>query len=160
MMPLAFALAPHSRPDFSGLWRLHLEKSTFPRGPAPKEILVKIEHREPTLIQTMLVVAADGDEQQQTFTYDTTGGESTVATCGGEGQTRAHWNGSELVIESVLNDAVPKIAKASRSTRDYSQRSASIGLTAVARLTGSALAANATIATRSDAPRAVRRYFG
>ena len=102
MMPLAFALAPHSRPDFSGLWRLHLEKSTFPRGPAPKEILVKIEHREPTLIQTMLVVAADGTEQQLTFTYDTTDGETRNATGAGEGQSRAHWTGSELVIESKL----------------------------------------------------------
>lgn len=102
LMLVAFAFVAQSRPDFSGLWRLNLEKSTFPRGPAPKEILVKIEHREPTLIQTMLVVAADGSEQQLTFTYDTTGGETRNATGAGEGQSRAHWGGSELMIESVL----------------------------------------------------------
>ena len=100
-MPLAFALAPQSTPDFSGLWRLNLEKSTF-RGQAPKEILVKIQHRDPMLVQTMLVVGADGSERLLTFTYDTGGGESTNALAGEEMQTRAHWSGSELVIESEL----------------------------------------------------------
>jgi hypothetical protein len=88
-------------PNFSGIWRLNLEKSTF-RGPVPREILVKIDHRDPTMVQTMFVVAADGGQQVLTFTYDTIGGESTNAVGGGEAQTRAHWNGSELVIESEL----------------------------------------------------------
>jgi hypothetical protein len=101
MMLLAFALAPQSKPDFSGHWRLSLEKSTF-RGPAPKEVLVKIQHREPTLVQSMHVVATDGGEQRLTFTYDTAGGESTITVAGGEGSCRAHWKDSELVIESEL----------------------------------------------------------
>jgi hypothetical protein len=89
-------------PDFSGVWRLNLEKSTF-RGPAPKEILVRIQHREPTLTQTMLVVAADGGEQRWAFTFDTSGGESTNTSAAGEVQTRAHWeDGPELIIDSVL----------------------------------------------------------
>jgi hypothetical protein len=101
-MLLAFAFAAQTRPDFSGVWQLNLTKSTL-RGPAPKEILTKIQHREPILTQTILVVAADGGEQELTFTYDTTGTESTnVTMAGGEGQSRAHWNGAELVIDSVL----------------------------------------------------------
>jgi hypothetical protein len=63
---------------------------------------VKIQHCDPTLVQTMLVVAADGGEQRLTFTYDTTGGESTIAVASGEGPSCAHWNDSELVIESEL----------------------------------------------------------
>jgi hypothetical protein len=54
------------------------------------------------LTQTMLIVAADGGEQQRTFTFDTSGSESTNTTAAGEIQSRAHWNGSELVIDSVL----------------------------------------------------------
>jgi len=88
-------------PDLSGLWRLNLEKSTL-RGQAPKELLVKIQHREPMLIQTILNVAADGGEQQLTFTYDTTGALSTNVSGAGEVQSRARWSGSELVIESEL----------------------------------------------------------
>ena len=87
--------------DFSGLWQLNLEKSTF-RSQAPKEILVKIQHRDPTLVQTMLVVAADGAERLLTFTYDTAGGESTNAMADQEVQSRARWRGAELVIESTL----------------------------------------------------------
>jgi hypothetical protein len=101
MMLLAFTLVPESKPDFSGLWRLNVERSTF-QGPAPKELLMRIQHRQPTLIQTILVVAADAGEQQLTFTYDTTGGETRNATGAGEGQSRTHWSGSELVIESVM----------------------------------------------------------
>jgi hypothetical protein len=50
MMLLAFALAPQSTPDSSGLWRLNLRRSTF-RSQAPRELLVKIQHREPTVVQ-------------------------------------------------------------------------------------------------------------
>jgi hypothetical protein len=101
-MLLAFAITAQTRPDFSGVWQLSLQKSTL-RGPAPKEILTRLQHRGPMLTQTMLIVAADGGEQQLTFIYDTTGSESTnVAMAGGEGTSRAHWNGSELVIDSVL----------------------------------------------------------
>lgn len=103
LLPLLFAVLGESKPDFSGFWRLNLETSTFRTQP-PKEILVKIQHQEPTLIQTMLIVAATG-EQQQTFTYETGGVESTVSIAGGEGRSRAHWNGSEFVIESVLQAA-------------------------------------------------------
>jgi hypothetical protein len=83
------------------LWRLNLDKSTFPRQ-APKEFLVKIQHREPTLTQTLLVVGADSGEPQLTLTYDTSGSETTNRAPGGEVQSRATWSGSELIIESVL----------------------------------------------------------
>jgi hypothetical protein len=100
-MLIAFAFAAQTQPNFSGLWQLNLEKSTF-RGQSPKELLVKIDHRDPNLTQTMLIVAADGSEQQQTFTYETDGRESRTKLTLGEGQSRAHWSGSELVVDSVL----------------------------------------------------------
>ena len=91
-----------TKPDFSGLWQLNLTRSTF-RGPAPMDILVKIEHREPRLIQTMVIVTAGGEEQRLTFAYDIGGGETTNAPASGEVRSRAHWNGAELVIDSVLS---------------------------------------------------------
>jgi len=100
-MLLAFAFAAQTKPDFSGVWQLNLEKSTF-HGQPPTELLVKIEYVDPTLTQTMLIVAADGREQQQTFTYETSGCESTNKMGINDVQTRAHWNGAELVIDSVM----------------------------------------------------------
>jgi hypothetical protein len=97
----ALPFAPEPKPDFSGSWRLNLETSTF-RGAAPRPLLVRIEHDEPVLTQVMHVVSASGAEQQMTFTYDTSGTESTHAIAGGDLRSRARWKGSELVIESEL----------------------------------------------------------
>jgi hypothetical protein len=87
-----------SRPDFTGLWKVDLEKSIM-LGPVPKEILVRIEHREPTLIQQVLVTTASGKEQQQAFTCDS-GAETTNSVSGVIIRTRAKWEGADLVIES------------------------------------------------------------
>jgi len=100
-MLIGFAFTAQTQPNFSGVWQLDLERSTL-RIQAPKELLAKIDHHDPDLTQTMLIVAADGSEQQQTFMYETNGRESRAKMGSGEGQIRAHWNGSELVIDSVL----------------------------------------------------------
>ena len=102
VMLLVAATVVDSRPNFSGVWQLNREKSRF-RGPAPRDIVVRIEHHEPRLVQAILTVAADGREQQQTFTFDIGGSESMFATPLGEGTSRARWNGSELIIDAILN---------------------------------------------------------
>jgi hypothetical protein len=89
-------------PNFSGFWQLNLETSTL-RGQAPTELFVKIDHREPTLVQTMRIVAANGEEQHLRFTYVTDGRAVANATPSASGESRAYWNGAELVIETVLN---------------------------------------------------------
>jgi len=89
------------RPDFTGIWRANLEKSIL-RGPVPREILHRIEHREPHLDQEILVAQADGNEQHLIFSYNTTGDETTNLIGGKTARTRALWDGNELVIESWL----------------------------------------------------------
>lgn len=89
-----------SRPDFTGLWEVDFEKSTM-RGERPQQILMKINHREPRLTQTILVIQATGAEQRLTFTYETTG-EETVHAVGGGGWSRAHWEDEDVVIESSM----------------------------------------------------------
>lgn len=92
------------RPDFSGVWQADLTRSIL-RGAVPKEMLAKIEHREDTIVQTMLVTTSTGDAQRMVFTFSMTGAETTITMAGGTGRTRAHWEGSELVIESALQIA-------------------------------------------------------
>jgi RimJ/RimL family protein N-acetyltransferase len=89
------------RPDFTGIWRANLEKSIL-RGPVPREILHRIEHREPHLDQEILFAQAGGNEQHLIFSYNTTGDETTNSIGCRTARTRALWDGTELVIESWL----------------------------------------------------------
>jgi hypothetical protein len=102
-----------ARPNFSGVWSLNIAKSTL-RAESPKRILVKIEHHEPHIKQSVLVTSADDQERRMTFTFTTTGAETPTSVAGGLGRTKAHWQGSVLVIESSL-----KIADRERHFRDH-----------------------------------------
>jgi hypothetical protein len=88
------------RPDFTGVWEMNFERSIL-RGPAPKRILMRIEHQEPRLIQQIYLTNADGTEQRLTFTYET-GTETTNSIGGATARTHARWEGRELVIESRM----------------------------------------------------------
>lgn len=46
IMPLPAA----PRPDFSGEWRLLIDKGEFARQTPPQSRIVQIDHRDPTLI--------------------------------------------------------------------------------------------------------------
>lgn len=89
-----------SRPDFTGVWEMNFKRSIL-RGPAPKRILMKIEHREPRLIQHILYAKADGMEQQMTFAYETDA-DTTNSVGEATARTRARWEGMDLVIESMM----------------------------------------------------------
>ena len=79
---------------------MNLERSVL-HGRIPEQIFVKIEHREPTLIQQILIRNANGEEQLQTFTLKV--GEETSNSAGGISvQCCARWEGRELVIESRM----------------------------------------------------------
>ena len=100
-----FATSPagnrESRPDFSGLWQLNLERSAL-RGEPPGQLLMKIEHTEPDLVQRILVTRNDGIETCLAFRYDTTGLETTNPLAGETVRSRCRWVGAELLIESWM----------------------------------------------------------
>ena len=96
--------APH--PDFSGFWRLDSEASRF-HGPAPAALVMKIEHREPDLIQHIVATDAAGTERRSVFTCRT--GEETISSIGETIlRCRAHWRDAddetaELVIDTLMS---------------------------------------------------------
>jgi hypothetical protein len=90
---------PH--PNFTGVWKQNLEKSVM-RGALPKQILMNIEHQDPTVIQQILLTAANGAEQLQIFTCRI-GVEVNNSIGGLKLRSSAQWNGGELVIESRMN---------------------------------------------------------
>jgi hypothetical protein len=90
-----------TRPDFSGLWEINLEKSVL-RGRPARRVLVKIEHDEPRLVQTIIMWYGDGAEERLRFSYTTDGKTSLNAIRGIVCETQAHWEGEELVLESSM----------------------------------------------------------
>ena|ERR1700685_1327151 len=89
-----------SRPNFTGIWKMNCERSTL-RGAVPKQILMKIEHREPALIQQILFTDANGIEHRQIFTCQI-GAETPNLIGGATLRSCARWQGAELVIESRM----------------------------------------------------------
>ena len=93
------------RPDFSGFWRLDSEASTF-HGPAPTGLIMKIEHREPDLVQHIVATDAAGNERRTIFSCRT--GEETISTIGETIlRCRALWrdapDDAELVIDTLMS---------------------------------------------------------
>jgi hypothetical protein len=89
------------RSNFTGVWLVNLEKSTL-QGRPVKQLLMMIEHEEPRIVQKILVSYANGHEESLSFSFETTGEESTNSVRGVGGRTKAHWEGTELVIELLL----------------------------------------------------------
>ena len=73
------------------------------RSLPPKELLMKIDHQEPRLVQEILVKHPSGDEQRLTFICDTAGSETVNSVGGRAARSRAFWEDTELVIESWMD---------------------------------------------------------
>jgi hypothetical protein len=71
-------------------------------GPPFIRMLAKIDHHEPTLIQTVVVIDANGARRQLKWEFVTSGEDSVNGVGAGQMRTRASWEGEELLIESWL----------------------------------------------------------
>jgi len=99
--------ASELRPDFTGVWEADLEKSIL-HGPVPKRMLVRIQHREPQLVQQVLVTYADGRTLQLTAQYQTGAARDNLIG-GATLHTRAEWQGSELLLDSTMESPRGKV---------------------------------------------------
>ena len=93
-------------PDFSGTWKVDMEKSVMPQrgggggggggarggGGGGSDLVIKQTATELTLTQTF------GD-QSRTTTYKLDGTEGTMTGRGGEVKTKSKWEGKKLVTE-------------------------------------------------------------
>jgi hypothetical protein len=91
-----------ARPDFSGTWKLNIEKSNFGPIPAPKSRVDKIQHKDPSLQFTSTRVTEEGEETV-TLTLTTDGKENTNSVRGTEVKSTGKWEGAALVIDSKAN---------------------------------------------------------
>lgn len=84
--------------DFSGAWTADLRASRL-LGPQPMAITIIIEHHDPELKETVVVLRADGQEQNAILQCRTDGGDGQSWLEGEAVRGGARWEGDELVIE-------------------------------------------------------------
>ncbi len=88
--------------NLSGVWKGNLEKSKL-LGPAPKTLLVTINHTDPVLNVEMVFTKLDDTEEQLLFRGMTTGEEVVNSVRGIQVRSRSTWIGAELLIESWMS---------------------------------------------------------
>jgi len=89
--------AAQTKPDFSGAWKMNREKSKFAGG-GPDNILIKIDHKEPTFVEEWSMTTPNGERSFQAK-YTTDGKETEQEVMGRTAKTSAKWEGAALMIE-------------------------------------------------------------
>jgi hypothetical protein len=97
--------------DFSGNWKLDLEKSLFGAMPPPAAMTRTVEQNGPDIIVKQVIT---GPDMNVTFTYSTDGKETANSFMGTDFKSKAHWDGKALMI---LNDVDAGGAQVKSSNR-------------------------------------------
>lgn len=91
------------KPDFSGSWKLDVDKSVFPPPiPPPTSMTRKIDHKEPAISVDQTTTSERGD-QSATLKYSTDGTETTNTFMGNALKSKGVWDGNALVITGTAN---------------------------------------------------------
>jgi hypothetical protein len=107
--PAAAAADSARRPDFSGTWKLDMEKSQFGKIPGgePRERADVIVHHDPQLTQTLHLLLAGATRRDTTVYRYTTDGATAVNTVDHRDITaQVRWRGDTLSLESKANFVV------------------------------------------------------
>ena len=98
----ASALMAADKPNFSGEWKLNVDKSTFGPMPPPTSQVLKIEHTDPEVVSTTDQDGVEG-KTSVTIKYKTDGTESTNDIRGAKAKTAGKWEGEALVVVTKLD---------------------------------------------------------
>jgi hypothetical protein len=93
---------PAAKPNFSGEWKMNVEKSNFGPLPPPTSITRSIAHAEPALTIEEHQLSAMG-EQKQTRKYVTDGTAMTFESQGATVNSSASWSDNALVVISKVD---------------------------------------------------------
>ena len=107
LLAVAVSLAAQNTPtpDFTGTWSLNLAKSSLAKDSTLKSETIEIANKKSSIV---FHYKTDGKKSAETYTAD---GQYRVVRDLGSGQltSRASWQGSALVIESVLQIKIPNV---------------------------------------------------
>lgn len=95
---LTAVAAAQSKPDFTGTWRMNVEKSAFDRQGPPKGVTVlKVTHQDPKFAETIFHHEPEPKEMGR-VEYVTDGSEGSNVMMGNRMKCTAKWEGRDLVI--------------------------------------------------------------
>jgi len=90
------------KPDFSGDWKLNVDKSNFGPMPPPTSQTRSITHKDPAIKMVTKQSGAEGDVTLD-LSYATDGTESKNDFMGNTMKSTAKWEGDALIINSKLD---------------------------------------------------------
>ena len=102
-----------AKPNFSGDWKLNMEKSDFGPMPAPTSMTMKIDHADPDMKVTTASSGEQGDMNVDAK-YNTEGKETINRLGPMEAKTTANWEGDDLVLNTKLDANGTEITVKSR----------------------------------------------
>jgi hypothetical protein len=101
------------KPDFSGNWKLDLEKSLFGAMPPPAAMTRTVEQKGPDIIVKQIITGPDMDVA---FKYSTDGKETANSFMGTDFKSKAHWDGKALMIINDVDAGGAQVKSTNRWT--------------------------------------------
>jgi hypothetical protein len=93
---------PAAKPNFTGTWKLNVEKSDFGPTPAPQSMVDKVDHQESSL-KIISTRVDGGTESTANLSLTTDGKEGTNTVHGSEVRSKLKWDGAALLIDSSIS---------------------------------------------------------
>lgn len=98
LLPYIVAVAAQSRPNFTGTWKLNVDKSDV-EGFSPQSFVLEIVHKEPH-VRSIAAITQEGKEAKSEVNFTTDGKDTVNKTPDGEGTDKARWEGNVLVRDT------------------------------------------------------------
>ena len=98
----AFSTFAADKPNFTGDWKLNIEKSDLGMMPKPSKLTMSIDHKDPELNIKVSVTSDQGDfNNEQKYTLD--GKEITKDSPQGKAKITPGWEGDKVAITQVIS---------------------------------------------------------
>lgn len=95
-------LSAAERPNFTGQWKLNVEKSNFGPMPAPSSQTMKIDHTDPD-VTTTTDQESDQGKMSYVIKYKTDGSEVVNEIRGAQAKSVGKWDGEAIVVTTKLD---------------------------------------------------------
>jgi hypothetical protein len=115
VIAMAANMAAAEKPNFSGTWKLDVDKSSFGPMPPLTSLMRTIEQKDPDITVKEASTGPQG-EQNLSFKYSTDGKETINTYMGNELRSKAGWDGRTLVVHNNIDVGGEKVTSTEKWT--------------------------------------------